>query len=456
MANFEGPKWGSTTQGSGATVTLSFAELDLTSQMTSRGFSGYLTFESAISSQYRGLVRQAMDAWEAVANIDLVESSDGVNVGIRIGNREINTANVVGETTFWSVSGGTRMSAAEVYFDSSAYGGNSLYQIAVHEIGHALGLDHSNLTSAVMYYMVNSQNRSGTLTNDDVNGIQTLYGAKAVQSSSLATLQTAFTNILRINPASTDALKTTIALTDGSSVANPTFGQAQGLATLAAQVDAGLVSLSRAITNIGHYADATTSVASLSYQFFTGKTPTSAGLDFLVYSGTNPNDLNDPYYAKFNLENRYINFAVNLGKLGEGQPAFQTGYGALSLNDAVKKAYTEIFGAAPTDQKVIDILTPDRVTYLTSFGLDGANGIGTKAAAVGFLMAEAVKADIGPYALANDKFMTDLADGVASYNVSLKTVYALQSEPEAPAQVSYDMHTDSVVEMVGVPLEYAA
>ena len=458
MANFEGPKWGSSVQGTGATVTWSFAELDLTSQMTARGFSGYLSFDSAIASQYRTLVRQAMDAWEAVANIDLVESTDAVGVGIRVGNRYIDGAaqpgqsSTVGETSFWS--SGSRMTAAQVYFDTDAYTGTSFYQIAVHEIGHALGLDHSTVTNAVMYFQVNSANRSGQLSNDDVNGIQTLYGAKVVQTNSLTTLQTAFTNILRINPTSTDALRTTIALTDGTSVANPTFSQAQGLATLAGQVDAGLVTLAKAIANIGHFADATTSVASLSYQFFTGKTPTSAGLDFLVSSGANSSDLNDPYYAKFNIENRYINFAVNLGKLGEGATAFQAGYGSLSLNEAVKKAYTEIFGAAPTDQKVSDILTPSRITYLTSFGLDGTSGIGTKAAAVGFLMAEAVKADIGPYALANDKFMADLADGNAFYNANLKTVYALQSEPETAAV--YDMHTDGVVEIIGVPLEYAA
>ena len=460
MAAYEGPKWGSATPGTGATVTWSFAELDLTSQFAARGLGGYLSFDSPIATQYRALVRQAADAWETVANIDLTEIADSTASQIRIGNRTIDgpaepgKSSTVGETSFWSNSAGTRMSAAEIYFDTDAYTGTSFYQIAVHEIGHALGLEHSTVSNAVMYFMVNSANRSGRLSNDDVNDIQYLYGAKAVVTASLTTLQTAFANILRINPSSSDALKTTIALTDGTAVANPIFTQAQGLATLAGQVDAGLMTLTRAVSIIGHYADATTSVASLTYQFFTGKTPSSAGLDFLVYSATNANDLNDPYYAKFNLENRYINFAVNLGKLGEGSAAFQAGYGSLTLNDAVKKAYTEIFGAAPTDQKVADILSSDRVAYLAGFGLDGNNGLGTKAAAVGFLMAEAVKADLGPYALANDKFMADLADGVATFNTNLKTTYALQSEPEAAG--AYEIHTDGVVEIVAAAPDYAA
>ena len=89
-------------------------------------------------------------------------------------------------------------------------------------------------------------------------------------------------------------------------------------------------------------ADATTSVATLAYQFFTGKIPTAAGLDYLVSpTGPNPNNLNSDYFQSFNLENRYINFAVNLGKLGEGQAAFTAEYGGLKLPAATKKAYGE-------------------------------------------------------------------------------------------------------------------
>jgi hypothetical protein len=469
MAAYEGPKWGLSTYGTAATVTWSFAELNLASQLSDR-FTGYLNFDSALGSQYRTLVRAAMDAWEAVANIDLVEISDSANSNIRLGNRAIDgvaapgQSSTVGETVYWS-NGSGRMTTATIAFDTDAYTGTSFYQIAAHEIGHALGLDHSNLTSAVMYYMINSLNRAGVLTSDDISGIQHLYGAKVLAVSSLATLQTAFTNILRISPTSSDALSVTIALTSGGTVANPTFTQAQGLTALAGQVDAGQITLSKAIASIGHFADATTSVATLSYQFFTGRTPTAAGLDYLVHSSANPNDLNDPYYAKFNIENRYINFAVNLGKLGAGNEAFQAAYGGLSLSDTVRKAYTEIFGSAPTDLKISDILTSalslggqamSRADYFAYYGADGPNGVGTKAAAVGFLLVEAVKADLGPYALANDKFMADLADGAASYNVNLKTAYALLAEPEtAGVQAeTYTMHVDGVVEIAGVSAGY--
>jgi Ca2+-binding RTX toxin-like protein len=174
----------------------------------------------------------------------------------------------------------------------------------------------------------------------------------------------------------------------------------------------------------------TTSVATLSYQFFTGKTPTAAGYDYLTNSTVNQNDLNDPYYAQFNVENRFINFAVNLGKLGEGAAKFQADYGGLSLADATAKAYTAIFGAAPAAGKVAEILSSQvapnvtRADYFAAYGLDGANGIGTKAAAVGFLLVEAQKAGIGPYASANANFLADVSDGGALYNVDLLTAYA--------------------------------
>ena len=46
-------------------------------------------------------------------------------------------------------------------------------------------------------------------------------------------------------------------------------------------------------------------------------------------AGPNPNNLNTAYYQSFNIERRYINFAV---KLGAGGEAFPTQYGSSSLS----------------------------------------------------------------------------------------------------------------------------
>jgi serralysin len=199
---------------------------------------------------------------------------------------------------------------------------------------------------------------------------------------------------------------------------------------LAVKVDNGEITLAKAYESLARMAEGTTSVANLAYAFFTGAVPSQEGLDYLV-SPTSPNtsNINSPYYQGFTLENRYINFAVNLGKLGEGKAHFTEAYGSRTLTETAKAAYTEIFGAAPSDAKLAALLGPlggsgtsTRADYLASYGGDGVDGIGTKAALVGWLLAEAVKADVGVYARSNDAFLVDLADG-AQYSVDLIGAY---------------------------------
>jgi serralysin len=257
-------------------------------------------------------------------------------------------------------------------------------------------INYTATYGGVHYLLASSFSNASTPAD---TGAYTLSAASAGTLN--AAITTAISNILRINPAAT-----------GLSLATDLSGR----------VATGSLSTSAAIAEIAQQADASTSVATLAYEFFTGRIPSLGGIDFLVSpSGSNPSNLNSPYYQSFNLENRYINFAVNLGKLGEGRTSFETGYGALSLIDATKKAYSSIFGSTPTDAKA-HLLIDSRVNYFSSYGGDGPNGIGTKAAMVGWLMAEAVKADVGMYARANHAFLIDLADG-ASFAVDIVGVY---------------------------------
>ena len=56
----------------------------------------------------------------------------------------------------------------------SNFVGQSLIQVAVHEIGHALGLGHSDVKGAVMWPTA-SKGRV-KLHQDDIDGIRKLYG----------------------------------------------------------------------------------------------------------------------------------------------------------------------------------------------------------------------------------------------------------------------------------------
>jgi hypothetical protein len=220
------------------------------------------------------------------------------------------------------------------------------------------------------------------------------------------------------------------------------------LQTLANQVDAATISLTDARAEIGKMVATSTSVATLSYAFFAGYTPKQGGLDYLVSpTGGNANNLNSAYYQSFNSDNRYINFSVNLGKNGEGAARFATAYGALSMTEAMTKAYIEIFGTTPSAAKVDALLndqvpnglggTYTRAQYFASYGGDGAAGIGTKAAMVGWLLSAAAKEDVGAYAKANDAFLADLAnDGQASFFTDLLGTYGQQPTYAAGATIA--------------------
>ncbi|WP_454759652.1 hypothetical protein [Caulobacter segnis] len=189
--------------------------------------------------------------------------------------------------------------------------------------------------------------------------------------------------------------------------------------------------------NVVNSADNSTALALLSYQFFTGKSPTAAGLAYLVNSTANPTDLNDAYYARFNLENRYINFAANLGVAGEGAIAFSAKYGAMSFGDYVASIYQTIIGdsyaaAADSAKAIADIVSRKQaiLATATSAGIINPNmtaaqiDIALKAATAGYLLAEAIKADVGLYAAAANNFMVAMAQGTAVYNTNMVYTYA--------------------------------
>ena len=50
--------------------------------------------------------------------------------------------------------------------------------VAIHEFGHSLGLEHSNVQESIMYPWYKGYIRDIQLTNDDIKGIQALYPSK--------------------------------------------------------------------------------------------------------------------------------------------------------------------------------------------------------------------------------------------------------------------------------------
>ncbi|XP_054271655.1 collagenase 3-like [Macrosteles quadrilineatus] len=73
------------------------------------------------------------------------------------------------------------ISGGDIHFDDSepwtinTYEGVNLLLTAAHEIGHALGLEHSKYKNALMYAYAQGYDPNFRLSNDDIRAIQRLY-----------------------------------------------------------------------------------------------------------------------------------------------------------------------------------------------------------------------------------------------------------------------------------------
>lgn len=229
---------------------------------------------------------------------------------------------------------------------------------------------------------------------------------------------------------------------------NANLGKAPDAATTLA-IDAyasgtttGSYSDAQALTNTLKLVNGTTAVAVETYQFFTGRAPSAAGLAYLVNSTTNTGDLNDAYYSKFAQENRFINFSINLATgTGEGAAAFAAAYTGVSYAQTVATAYDKIIGNSVAAAAGVDVAAAvaylsraENITYLTNFvkantGLTAAADIdlAVKAALIGEILNAATVSGLGAYAGSTAALISDLSDGSLSTDaaggVNILTAY---------------------------------
>ena len=124
-------------------------------------------------------LNQALNSWENVSAVDFVPGGSGSDIEIDVSPLAGAT---VGSATVWysNRSGMDRINSVDIDLDEdetwSPYGENGgmdFFAVALHELGHALGLGHINDRSQIMNPVISADGMGG----GDVDGIQALYGA---------------------------------------------------------------------------------------------------------------------------------------------------------------------------------------------------------------------------------------------------------------------------------------
>jgi hypothetical protein len=137
---------------------------------------------------WQDAILRAFQTWADVANVNIGVvadngspfGTDGASQGdprfgdIRIGGVNMTPDTLAEATSPTAFLAGTL--AGDTFFNTAAtFTAQSLYAVALHEAGHALGLDENNDPTSVMFAHLNY---ATTLSPSDISAIQALYGAR--------------------------------------------------------------------------------------------------------------------------------------------------------------------------------------------------------------------------------------------------------------------------------------
>lgn len=195
-----GAKWGlSQANGTpGGVVTWSIGRAGLSGVQNTYGttLSDITADGQTLASGYDVEVefRRAFAAWSAVSDIDFVQiADDGSEVGVGLGaDIRVFFGQIDGS------SGGTLAVAFFPFSQSDPRAGDILFDIAetefyasrsnfravaIHEIGHTIGLDHITSVTAIMNPFVGAISE---LQDDDIEGATTIYGQATAAPASIS------------------------------------------------------------------------------------------------------------------------------------------------------------------------------------------------------------------------------------------------------------------------------
>lgn len=135
----------------------------------------------------RDLVREAMDTWESVCGVNFVEVADGGTVNVRIsytpGVGRTDPSDGAGGTTgdVWTWYSGNTIVEQTLRLDRPDMTSEAkIYDTALHELGHVLGIGHSDISGTVLSGppLTSYTNQPGwdDLTADDIAAARARWG----------------------------------------------------------------------------------------------------------------------------------------------------------------------------------------------------------------------------------------------------------------------------------------
>merc|ERR1712012_482473 len=110
---------------------------------------------------------------------------------------------------FFPVFGGDAHFDDEEDWTVNTHRGTSLLMTASHELGHSLGLSHSNVRSSLMAPFYRGYDANLSLEEDDIRGIQALYGEKSGTSSNEVAVRSNFPSVTTTRRPTTTSARTT-------------------------------------------------------------------------------------------------------------------------------------------------------------------------------------------------------------------------------------------------------
>ncbi|HLA43345.1 MAG TPA: matrixin family metalloprotease, partial [Aggregatilineales bacterium] len=187
-----GTKWGISGFGNpGEVVTYSFMPNGVSMSYEAAGTNTAIQSLNGYQSCFLDNIRDAFNAWSAIADIEFMEVVDsntpanavGADGDIRIGAHNMGGQFGTIAHAYYPPPNGISI-AGDLHFDTSEVwscttsGGLDIGLVALHEIGHSIGLGHETTLLAVMNPTYNPS--VAVLQTDDINGARVIYGAADV------------------------------------------------------------------------------------------------------------------------------------------------------------------------------------------------------------------------------------------------------------------------------------